>query len=139
MIDPHQTDKGLLHHRNVIRPSNSVDDGGQPKEVEMKASVFMHQPECHPTLAMAQVVGAVFGLSGSVGVGLLGAALTAIGRFVANEAAQHLFTVIGSVLLFLTIPLIILAACCLDGLEKDKPQRRLKAVQCDKDEDDDYE
>jgi hypothetical protein len=38
--------------------------------------------------------------------------------------------------LFLTIPLLIIGGCCLDWLEKDKPQRAYRVVRY---EDDDEE
>jgi hypothetical protein len=44
----------------------------------------------------------------------------------ANVEPWQWLSATGSVLLFLTIPLIILAACCLDWMEKDKPGIRSK-------------
>ena len=83
----------------------------------------------------AQAAGAVAGLAGGMTTALLGSLLTLAGWLVANEGASHWLTTTGSVLLFLTIPLIVLGACCLDWVEKNKSQRWSKAV-CDEEEND---
>ena len=110
----------------------------------MKALAFTHrstqaeaitQPARPGVFAKMQVVGAVVGLAGSVCVVLLGALLIVAGWFVANDAVRHWLSTTGSVLLCLTIPLIILAAYCLDWMENDKPQRWSKVARYD-DEDD---
>jgi hypothetical protein len=66
-------------------------------------------------------VGAIIGLFGGATVALFGSILTGASWFVANAATRQLLSVTGSVLLFMTIPLIVLGACCLDWMEKDKP------------------
>jgi len=53
----------------------------------------------------------------------------------AYGARQWLSTT-GTVLLFLTIPLLIIGGYCMDWVEKDKPQRDYRIV---RDEDDDEE
>ena len=81
----------------------------------------------------AQAAGALAGLAGGLTTALLGSLLTLAGWLVANEAVSNWLLTSGSVLLFLTIPLIVLGACCLDLVEKDKSQRWSKAF-CDDDE-----
>lgn len=85
-------------------------------------------------LAKAQVAGVVTGLAGSVIVALAGSLLIVAGWLVTNEGVRHWLSTAGSVLLILTIPLIILAAFCLDWLEKDK-QRRPSAARYEDEED----
>ncbi len=65
-----------------------------------------------------QVAGAALGLVGGVGAGIFGGLLTAASWMSANESVRHWLSSAGSTLLLLTIPLIILGACCLDWLEK---------------------
>jgi hypothetical protein len=65
--------------------------------------------------------GAIIGLFGGAAASLFGSMLTGASWFVTNDRIQQLLSVTGSVLLFLTIPLIVLGACCLDWMEKDEP------------------
>jgi hypothetical protein len=65
--------------------------------------------------------GAIVGLAGGVVVVFFGSALTAISWF--TGAAAHVQT-LGTVLLFLTIPLLILGAECLDLIDKEKEQAK---------------
>src|SRR5262245_31334598 len=74
-------------------------------------------------LKQAQAIGALVGLVGGVVAGLFGAVLTAASWFVINAGARHLFSITGTVLLYLTIPLMIFGAYCLDWMEKDMPRR----------------
>ncbi|MBI1762405.1 MAG: hypothetical protein HYR56_13315 [Acidobacteria bacterium] len=83
-----------------------------------------------------QVWGAFSGLGGGVVVAVLGALLTAAGWLTADAGAKHWLATAGTVLLCLTIPLILLGACCLDWLEPGKTQD-LSQVARDDDEDDD--
>ena len=62
--------------------------------------------------------GAAFGLCGGIVAPVLGAVLTAIAWFTGPEWHGHLLQRDGTVLLFLTIPLLILGAHCLDLLDK---------------------
>lgn len=89
------------------------------------------QPASHRLLAKMQVVGVVIGLGGGVGSGLLGALLIAAGWLTGNSDAQHWLSTAGSALLFLTIPLIILSAFCLDWIEKREPRGISKAMRFD--------
>jgi hypothetical protein len=84
----------------------------------------------------AQVAGAAAGLFGGVASGGGGAVFIAASWFVTNEGARQWLSTTGTVSLFLTIPLLIIGGCCLDWLEKDKPQRAYRVVRY---EDDDEE
>lgn len=86
-----------------------------------------------PARTRAQAAGAVAALAGGMTTALLGSLLTLAGWLVANEAVSNWLLTSGSVLLFLTIPLIVLGACCLDLVEKDKSHRWSEAF-CDEDE-----
>ena len=143
MIDPNQTESGLLPQRNEGCRNNRVAEQMQPEEDNMKALAFTQistpfttnsQAASHRLLAKMQVVGVVIGLGGGVGSGLLGALLIAAGWLTGNISAQHWLSAAGSALLFLTIPLIILSAFCLDWIEKREPTRVSKAMRFDDDE-----
>ena len=84
---------------------------------------------------LAQVAGAVAGLAGSVLAGLLGALFTAASWFVTNEGARQWLSTAGTVLLFLTIPLLILGGYCMDWMEKDKPRCYSKVARYEDDDD----
>ena len=62
--------------------------------------------------------GAVCGLCGGIGVGLLGSILSAVAWFTGPEWHGLLLQRDGTVLLFLTIPLLIAGAHCLDLIDK---------------------
>jgi hypothetical protein len=79
-------------------------------------------------LRQAQVAGAAAGLFGGVASGTFGAVFTAAGWFVINEGVRQWLSTTGAILLFLTIPLLIIGGCCLDWMEKDEPQRGSKVV-----------
>lgn len=85
-------------------------------------------------LFTAQSIGAVAGLAGGVLAGILGALLTAVGWFIADAGARHLFSVVGTTLLFLTIPLIIFSGYCMDWAEKDMPRRHSDVAPYDEDD-----
>jgi hypothetical protein len=87
-------------------------------------------------LEHAQVMGAVAGLFGGVGSGVFGGVFMAASWFVANEGARQWLSTTGAVLLFLTIPLLIIGGFCLDWLEKDKPQRAYRVVRYEDGDDD---
>ena len=74
-------------------------------------------------LKQAQVMGALVGLVGGLVAGFSGAVLTAASWFAINAGARHLFSSTGTVLLFLTIPLLVFGGYCLDWMEKDRPRR----------------
>ncbi|HEY7184529.1 MAG TPA: hypothetical protein VIC84_24035 [Blastocatellia bacterium] len=87
-------------------------------------------------LEQAQVLGVVAGLVGGVSAGMFGLVLTAASWFVANEGARSWLSTTGAILLFLTIPLLIIGGFCMDWLEKDNPKRDPKGARY---EDDDEE
>lgn len=66
--------------------------------------------------------GAAAGLGCGIGTAFLGSVLTAISWF--SAAGSHLEKVLGTALLVLTIPLLILGAQCLDSLDKKKDRAR---------------
>ena len=86
-------------------------------------------------LDQAQGVGAVAGLFGGIAAGVFGAVFTAAGWFVANEGARQWLSTTGAILLFLTIPLLIIGGYCLDWVEKNKPQRDPKVARHEDDDD----
>src|SRR6266403_4379541 len=65
-----------------------------------------------------RAAGAVFGLSCGIIAPLIGSVLTAIAWFTAPEWHGLSFHRGGTILLFLTIPLLIFGAHCLDLMEK---------------------
>ena len=87
-------------------------------------------------LNQAQVVGAAAGLFGGVTSGTFGAVFRVASWLVANPGARQWFSTTSAVLLFLTIPLLIIGGCCMDWFEKDRPQPAYKVVYY---EDDDEE
>ncbi|HEU0177161.1 MAG TPA: hypothetical protein VFV58_23095 [Blastocatellia bacterium] len=89
-------------------------------------------------IEQAQVACVVAGLFGGVASAMFGGVFTAASWFVANEGARRWLSTSGAILLFLTIPLLIIGGYCMDWIEKDKPQRGSKVVRYE-DEDDDEE
>jgi hypothetical protein len=81
--------------------------------------------------------GAIMGLFGSAVGGVFGAILTAASWFVTKDGGRQFLSATGSVLLYLTIPLIVIAAFCLDWMEKDKSRFGSKAARQKYEEDDD--
>ena len=86
------------------------------------------RPATRRLLAKAQALGTVAGLTGGIFSALFGAGFTAASWLAANQGARHWLSTIGTGLFFLTIPLLIFGAICMDWMEKDKPQRQSKAV-----------
>ena len=84
----------------------------------------------------AQVAGAAAGLFGGVASGAFGSVFTAVDWFVINAGAREWLSTTGAILLFLTIPLLIIGGFCMDWLEKDNPKRDPKGARY---EDDDEE
>jgi hypothetical protein len=149
MIDPCKKDEGLLKRRHGDCPddemSNSRAAQWQSKEGDMFALVFTPQKAqtdiraCEPgkrAIERAQMVGAVVGLFGSVASAMFGAVFTVAGWLAKNEGARQWLSTTGTVLFFMTIPLLIISGYCMDWLEKDRPQRNSKVVSY---EDDDEE
>jgi hypothetical protein len=87
-------------------------------------------------LERGQIVGAAVGLFGAVASAMFGAVFTVAGWLAPNEGARQWLSTTGTVLFFLTIPLLIISGYCMDWLEKDRPQRNSKVVRY---EDDDEE
>src|SRR5262249_22218377 len=87
-------------------------------------------------IKQAQVACAAAGLFGGVAWAMFGAVFTGASWFVANEGARRWLSTTGAVLLFLTIPLLIIGGFCMDWVEKDKPRRDPKGARY---EDDDEE
>ncbi len=117
----------------------------QPKGDEMNAMAYVQRNAVavvkprttgRRALEQMQTVGAVAGLVGGAGVAMFGAAFTAASWLVANESARQWLSSTGTLLLFLTIPLLILGGYCMDWRERDKAQRYSKVV---RHEDDDEE
>lgn len=86
-------------------------------------------------IRQAQVVGAVVGLAGGIFAAASGAVFTAASWFVNNEGVRQWLSTAGTVLFFLTIPLIIFGAFCMDWADKDKPRRNPKVARYDDDDD----
>ncbi len=61
--------------------------------------------------------GAICGLCGGIGAAVLGSIITAVAWFTGPEWHGHLLQRDGTVLLFLTIPLLIFGAHCLDLID----------------------
>jgi len=131
MIDPKAKETGLSPHRDKDCPNDSTSGhdhaAEQPEGDEMNALAFMQtesQRYGNPKttgkqfLVKAQVCGVVAGLAGGVVAGILGALLTFAGWMAGDVGARHWLSTAGSVLLFMTIPLLALGGCCLDWLEK---------------------
>ena len=109
----------------------------------MNALAFVHrkaQPGAKPrmtrrrAIGQAQVAGAVAGLFGGVASGMFGGVFTAAGWFVINEGVRQWLSTTGAILLFLTIPLLIVGGLCLDWMEKDEPQRGSKVARYEGDD-----
>jgi hypothetical protein len=79
-------------------------------------------------------VAAIIGLFGGGAAAMFGSILTGASWFAVNDGLRRSLSMTGSILLFMTIPLIALGACCLDWLEKDGPQCGRKAVRSEDDE-----
>jgi hypothetical protein len=82
----------------------------------------------------AQVAGAAAGLFGGLASATFGGALTTASWFVANEGAQQWLSRAGSILIFLTIPLLIISGFCMDWLEKDYSKRDPKGARYEEDD-----
>ena len=76
----------------------------------------------------ARLVGAVVGLLGGLAASLGGSLLIVASWIVRQGAVQSWLSTSGTVLLYLTIPLLLLGACCLDWLEMKRQPRRLRIV-----------
>jgi hypothetical protein len=108
----------------------------------MNALAFVRQKEragakprltVRRALEQARIAGIAAGLFGGVASGVFGSVFTAAGWFAANAGARQWLSTTGTVLLFLTIPLLIIGGYCMDWIEKDKPQRGSKVVRYEDD------
>jgi hypothetical protein len=84
----------------------------------------------------AQVAGAAASLFGGAASAMFGGVFTAASWFVANEGARRWLSGAGAILLFLTIPLLIIGGFCMDWLEKDNPRRDPKGARYEDDDED---
>jgi hypothetical protein len=124
--------------RSVVAVSS-----GEAKGEDMTPAVFaaregqtaMQAPtKGRHLLGRFQLIGAVVGLAGSVLVVLSGGLLTLAAWLVTNEGVRHWLSTAGSVLLLLTIPLIILAAFCLDWIDRGDSPAKTKGPPADDDD-----
>jgi hypothetical protein len=148
MINPHDKEQGFSPRRNGEIDGSTLSPRaaqGQPKGDGMYTLASLHQnarARVNPRETMrgafkqAQVVGAVAGLAGGVFAATFGAMFTAISWFVDNEGARQWLSTAGTVLLFMTIPLIIFGAYCMDWMEKNNPQRDPNVARYEDDDDD---
>ena len=93
-------------------------------------------PAIRRRLATAQVLGAVVGLAGGIFSALFGAAFTAASWLAADQGTRHWLSTIGTVLFFLTIPLLIFGGYCMDWMEKAAPRRHSKVARYEDGDDD---
>lgn len=71
-----------------------------------------------------RTVAAGCGLCGGIGVGVLGSIISAVAWFTGPEWHGHLLQRDGTILLFLTIPLLIFGAHCLDLVDRQKTKNQ---------------
>lgn len=71
-----------------------------------------------PNIRTWQAIGAVIALVGSIVAAGLGTVSAVLGWFLAGQRFGSLLDKVGTILFFLTIPLLVFAAHCLDLLEK---------------------
>jgi hypothetical protein len=147
MIDPDETEQGLFARRNEDWPNDTgvtlQNAAQQPRRTVMSTLRLMpanpqtstHNPltrmsraKWRGQLLRARVLGAFAGLFGGVLVPLCGGLLTVAGWFTTDDGARHRLSTTGTALLLLTIPLLMLGACCLDWLEKGTPRPSLKVI-----------
>ena len=148
MIDPDRQESGLplrrAHHADEAMVAARATQE-QPKEDDMNTLPLLQQ-DTHANLKSrtkgrrrleeAQTWGVIIGLVGGITAAVLGSLLTAAGWMTADAGAKHWLATTGTVLLCLTIPLIVLGACCLDWMEKDKSPSQSQAARYDDDDDD---
>ena len=85
-------------------------------------------------IEQSQIAGAASGLFGGVASAMFGSVFTGASWFVANEGARRWLSTTGAILLFLTIPLLIIGGFCMDWLEKDDRKRDPKAARYEGDD-----
>ena len=104
--------------------------------VRRKAQAVAKKPRVawRRAIEQAQVACAAAGLFGGVASAMFGAVFTGASWFVANEGARRWLSTTGAVLLFLTIPLLIVGGFCMDWLEKDNPKHDPKGARYEDDD-----
>ena len=133
----HNKLKSLLE-RDFAEPVialSAAADVGQPSESRNASFLRVLTPVAAPPLPVrkswreqARLVGAVVGLLGGLAASLGGSLLIAASWIVRQGAVQSWLSTSGTVLLYLTIPLLLLGAFCLDWLETKRLPRRLRIV-----------
>jgi hypothetical protein len=103
---------------------------GRKAQAEAKRRVAWRR-----AIEQAQVACAAAGLFGGVASAMFGSVFTGASWFVANEGARRWLSTTGEVLLFLTIPLLIIGGFCMDWLEKDNPKHDPKGARYEDDDD----
>ncbi|HEX5085479.1 MAG TPA: hypothetical protein VFY40_25860 [Blastocatellia bacterium] len=91
-------------------------------------------PGWRRVIEQAPIAGAAAGLFGGVGAAMSSAVFTGASWFVANEGARRWLSTACAILIFLTIPLLIIGGFCMDWLEKNNPKRDPKAARYEDDE-----
>lgn len=135
MIDPDTTTQNSVPQRGADDPS-SLHPGLERGRTALRQAglQLVEQTEANNRLARkrewtpTQLAGAVVGLLGGLAAALGGSLLTAASWFTRNEGARQWLAAAGSVLLYLTIPLILLGAFCMDWVEGKRTLRRLQLV-----------
>jgi predicted phage tail protein len=125
MIDPDLTKQNSTPQRHA------VDLGSLQSAAEVgraatclsalrlvEQSEASHRPARKRAWVQAQLAGAVVGLLGGLAGVLGGSLLTAASWFTRAEGARQGLATAGSVLLYLTIPLLLLGAVCMDWVEE---------------------
>jgi hypothetical protein len=85
-------------------------------------------------IEQAQVACSAAGLFGGVASAIFGSVLIGVSWLVADEGAHRWLSTIGSILLILTIPLLIIGDFCMDWLEKGNPQGAPKVARYEYDD-----
>jgi hypothetical protein len=148
MINPHDKEQGFPTRRIEGSGSSTLNSHaaqGGPDGDGMYTSASLGKnvrarvkplKNLSGAIRQAQVVGAVAGLAGGIFAAAFGSMFTAASWFVANEGARQWLSTAGTVLLFMTIPLIIFGAYCMDWMEKNNPQRDPNVARYEDDDDD---
>ena len=148
MINPHEKEQGFSPRQiggSGNSTLNSRDEQGEPVGDRMYTSASLDkgvQARIKPlrslsgAIRQAQLVGAVVGLAGGLFAATSGAVFTVASWLVSNEGVRQWLSIAGTVLFFLTIPLIIFGGFCMDWVEKNKPRRGYKLTRYEDDDDD---
>jgi len=85
-------------------------------------------------LAKLQLLGSAIGIFGGISSPVMGTILMAAGWFMPDGSVRQWLLMSGSILLFLTIPLIVIGASCLDWAEKDESRHGHKPMRIEDDD-----